>query len=93
MILDEPTTSMNTAFRSIRNTAGLPHFRIYDCRVQAIAKLLLGSLVTLDRLGPAQFSLPLHKELPSLLAMGDIVRLSDVVKRLLTFPGKQSDTR
>jgi integrase len=39
-ILDEPTTSMNTAFRSIRNAAGLPFFRIYDCRVQAITKLL-----------------------------------------------------
>jgi integrase len=39
-ILDEPTTSMNSAFRSIRNAAGLPHVRIYDCRVQAITKLL-----------------------------------------------------
>jgi integrase len=39
-ILDEPTTSMNSAFRSIRNAAGLPHMRIYDCRVQAITKLL-----------------------------------------------------
>jgi integrase len=39
-ILDEPTTSMHTAFRSIRNAAGLPDFRIYDCRVQAITKLL-----------------------------------------------------
>ena len=39
-ILDEPTTSMNSAFRSIRNAAGLPHVRIYDCRIQAITKLL-----------------------------------------------------
>jgi site-specific recombinase XerD len=39
-ILDEPTTSLNSAFRSIRNAAGLPHMRIYDCRVQAITKLL-----------------------------------------------------
>jgi integrase len=39
-ILDQPTTSINSAFRSIRNAAGLPNFRIYDCRVQAITKLL-----------------------------------------------------
>jgi integrase len=39
-ILDEPTTAMYSAFRSIRNAAGLPHMRIYDCRVQAITKLL-----------------------------------------------------
>jgi len=39
-ILDQPTTSINSAFRSIRNAAGLPYFRIYDCRVQAITKLL-----------------------------------------------------
>ncbi len=39
-ILDEPTTAMFSAFRSIRNAAGLPHVRIYDCRVQAITKLL-----------------------------------------------------
>jgi site-specific recombinase XerD len=39
-ILDEPTTSMYSSFRSIRNAAGLPHMRIYDCRVQAITKLL-----------------------------------------------------
>jgi hypothetical protein len=31
---------MSTAFRGIRNAAGLPFFRIYDCRVQAITKLL-----------------------------------------------------
>jgi hypothetical protein len=39
-ILSEPTTAMYSAFRSIRNAAGLPHMRIYDCRVQAITKLL-----------------------------------------------------
>jgi integrase len=38
--LDEPMTSINSAFTSIRNAAGLPKFRIYDCRVQAITKLL-----------------------------------------------------
>jgi integrase len=39
-ILTEPMTAMTTAFESIRKAAGLPHFRIYDCRVQAITKLL-----------------------------------------------------
>jgi hypothetical protein len=39
-ILSEPTTAMYSAFRSIRNAAGLPQMRIYDCRVQAITKLL-----------------------------------------------------
>jgi integrase len=38
--LDEPMTSINHAFMGIRNAAGLPKFRIYDCRVQAITKLL-----------------------------------------------------
>jgi hypothetical protein len=38
--LDEPMTSINRAFMGIRNAAGLPKFRIYDCRVQAITKLL-----------------------------------------------------
>ena len=46
-ILDEPTTSMYSAFRSIRNAAGLPHVRIYDCRVQAITKLLSQSRLSL----------------------------------------------
>ena len=32
--------SIKTAFRCIRKEAGLPEFRIYDCRVQAITKLL-----------------------------------------------------
>ena len=39
-ILTEPTGAMTSAFRSIRKAAGLPHFRLYDCRVQAITKLL-----------------------------------------------------
>lgn len=39
-ILTEPATAMTSAFRSIRKAAGLPDFRIYDCRVQAITKLL-----------------------------------------------------
>ena len=32
--------SVNTAFNGIRKEAGLPTFRVYDCRVQAITKLL-----------------------------------------------------
>jgi hypothetical protein len=39
-ILDQPTTSIYSLFRGIRNAADLPDFRIYDCRVQAITKLL-----------------------------------------------------
>ena len=39
-ILDQPTTSIYSSFRSIRNAAGLPQFRIYDCRVQADLILL-----------------------------------------------------
>jgi integrase len=38
--LDEPMTSINKAFMGISEAAGLPKFRIYDCRVQAITKLL-----------------------------------------------------
>lgn len=38
--LDEPMTSIYRAFTSIRKAAGLPNFRVYDCRVQAITKLL-----------------------------------------------------
>lgn len=45
-ILTEPTTTMYSAFRSIRNAAGLPHFRVYDCRVQAITKLLSSPAVS-----------------------------------------------
>lgn len=39
-IFYEPMTSIKTAFRKIRKEAGLTHFRIHDCRVQAITKLL-----------------------------------------------------
>jgi integrase len=38
--LDKPMTSINHAFMGIRKAAGLPKFRLYDCRVQAITKLL-----------------------------------------------------
>jgi integrase len=39
-ILDEPMLTIYRAFRSIREAADLPDFRVYDCRVQAITKLL-----------------------------------------------------
>jgi integrase len=39
-IFDEPMVTMRTAFWRIRQEAGLPQFRVYDCRVQAITKLL-----------------------------------------------------
>ena len=39
-IFDEPMTAITTAFNNIRKEAGLPAFRVYDCRVQAITKLL-----------------------------------------------------
>jgi integrase len=39
-IFDEPQATIKTAFTAIRKHAGLPQFRIYDCRVQAITKLL-----------------------------------------------------
>lgn len=39
-ILDEPMLTISTAFRSIRKAADLRDFRVYDCRVQAITKLL-----------------------------------------------------
>jgi hypothetical protein len=39
-IFTEPMKSVNTAFNNIRKEAGLPAFRVYDCRVQAITKLL-----------------------------------------------------
>ena len=39
-IFTEPMKSVNTAFNNIRKEAGLPTFRVYDCRVQAITKLL-----------------------------------------------------
>jgi integrase len=39
-IFTEPMGSIKTAFTAIRKASGLPQFRIYDCRVQAITKLL-----------------------------------------------------
>jgi integrase len=39
-LVDEPMTAITSAFNGIRKAAGLSHFRIYDCRVQAITKLL-----------------------------------------------------
>jgi integrase len=39
-IFSEPMTAITSAFRQIRSAAGVPEFRIYDCRVQAITKLL-----------------------------------------------------
>lgn len=39
-ILNEPMVSITTAFKNIRKMAGLPYFRVHDCRVQAITKLL-----------------------------------------------------
>jgi integrase len=42
----EPQTTMRTAFDGIKKAAGLPHFRVYDCRVQAITKLLSNPAVS-----------------------------------------------
>ena len=39
-LFDEPMLAITTAFNRIREEAGLPTFRVYDCRVQAITKLL-----------------------------------------------------
>jgi integrase len=39
-LFDEPMLAITTAFNRIRTEAGLPKFRVYDCRVQAITKLL-----------------------------------------------------
>lgn len=39
-LFDEPMLAITTAFNRIREHAGLPKFRVYDCRVQAITKLL-----------------------------------------------------
>jgi integrase len=39
-LFDEPMASVATAFTQIRTASGLRHFRLYDCRVQAITKLL-----------------------------------------------------
>jgi hypothetical protein len=35
-----PLSAITTAFNGIAKQAGLPKFRVYDCRVQAITKLL-----------------------------------------------------
>jgi hypothetical protein len=45
-LLNEPMTAITSAFGKIRKAAGLPHFRIYDCRVQAITKLLSNPMVS-----------------------------------------------
>lgn len=45
-ILDEPMGSIATAFTQIRIAADLRHFRLYDCRVQAITKLLSNPMVS-----------------------------------------------
>jgi integrase len=45
-ILTEPMTGIATAFNGIRKEAGLPQFRVYDCRVQAITKLLSNPAVS-----------------------------------------------
>jgi integrase len=45
-IFDEPMTAITSAFKAIRKEAGLPKFRIYDCRVQAITKLLSNPMVS-----------------------------------------------
>jgi hypothetical protein len=37
--------AITTAFNQIRKASGLPHFRVYDCRVQAITKLLSNPMV------------------------------------------------
>jgi integrase len=45
-LLDEPMGSISTAFTQIRIASGLRHFRLYDCRVQAITKLLSNPMVS-----------------------------------------------
>jgi hypothetical protein len=45
-IFTEPMTAITSAFGRIRKEAGLPTFRIYDCRVQAITKLLSNPMVS-----------------------------------------------
>lgn len=45
-IFAEPMTAITSAFRKIRKAAGVPNFRIYDCRVQAITKLLQNPAVS-----------------------------------------------
>jgi integrase len=45
-IFTEPMVSITSAFNRIRKEAGLPAFRVYDCRVQAITKLLSNPAVS-----------------------------------------------
>jgi integrase len=45
-LFDEPMTAIRSAFEKIRKEAGLTHFRLYDCRVQAITKLLSNPTVS-----------------------------------------------
>jgi integrase len=45
-IFTEPMGAITTAFNGIRKEAGLPKFRVYDCRVQAITKLLSNPAVS-----------------------------------------------
>lgn len=45
-LFDEPMLAITTAFNRIRKESGLPHFRVYDCRVQAITKLLSNPAVS-----------------------------------------------
>jgi integrase len=45
-LFDEPMTAIRSAFENIRKSAGLPRFRLYDCRVQAITKLLSNPAVS-----------------------------------------------
>lgn len=45
-ILTEPMFAITSAFNKIRKEAGLPKFRLYDCRVQAITKLLSNPMVS-----------------------------------------------
>ena len=45
-LFDEPMTAIRSAFENIRKEAGLEHFRIYDCRVHAITKLLSNPAVS-----------------------------------------------
>jgi integrase len=45
-IFYEPMSAITSAFNRIRKEAGLPKFRVYDCRVQAITKLLSNPMVS-----------------------------------------------
>jgi integrase len=47
-LLDEPMGSIATSFTQIRIASGLRHFRLYDCRVQAITKLLSNPTVSVQ---------------------------------------------